>query len=64
MLDAIATGEYPDSAALDSADLESAIVSLNGVRLKLSSKDFQKLPLQGDILYTHDLTSQELRLGD
>ena|SRR6266850_4332285 len=56
LVDAKQTAEYPNSAALRNAALESAIVWLNGVPVKLERKDFHNLPLESSLARVHDLT--------
>jgi hypothetical protein len=59
-IDAVQSLEFPNSASLKKADLESVVVTLNGIEINLKARDFKKSLVDSSFVYEYDLKPQDL----
>ena len=63
-IDAVQSLEFPNSASLKKADLESVVVTLNGIEINLKAKDLEKSLVGSSFVYEYDLKPQDLAAID
>jgi hypothetical protein len=63
-IEAGTSSEFPNPRLLNSAVLESATVTLNGIEINLKTKDFERQPVGNSFIHVYDLKPKDLSAID